>query len=213
MTSITTWGNGTETTFRTPIKAGDASVTVDGTPAVIASQDNSSVTLDEAPEYGAEVVITYTPVVPIERGVMILAADGNQVVHTGSTEETVVASLVVPGGVMGPHSTLRVYSLWSREGDAGNKRIRVILGGEVIHSVTSNTEGTANLRTFIRNRGVTNAQVRIPNSVTPFGSYSDLPLVSTLDTTQDMTLEFAVLLNDAADSVTLEGYTVEVRNP
>lgn len=61
LTTITELADGHRKVFHIPVHTKAAQVAVNGAPALIASQADSSVTLKTAPAAGASVAITYTP--------------------------------------------------------------------------------------------------------------------------------------------------------
>src|SRR5687767_4986995 len=61
--------------------------------------------------------------------VSLLAASPAAIAHTGTTDETVVATVVIPGGLMGTNGRLRVTSLWTWPNSANSKTVRVRFSG------------------------------------------------------------------------------------
>lgn len=140
----------------------------------------------------------------------VIAASGVSASHTGSTSETTLASIILPGGALGPNGALRISSQWSHTNSANNKTLRYRLGGSVLMApVLTATAASAHQRT-IQNRGAENAQVTqgagFGNS---FGGTTNPAATSAIDTSTDQTLTITGQLANSGESLTLESYLVE----
>lgn len=140
---------------------------------------------------------------------------GQQAALTGSTAETTIATLTVPGGLMGPRGTARVTLGWSMSSSANNKTLRIrftnLSGGLVSGTTFSAVEGYVEEKGF-RNTGTTNSQENLlgTGAGLGFGTSSSALLTSTIDTEQDFNLVLTGQLANAGDSITLEFAFVEI---
>lgn len=150
---------------------------------------------------------------PIPSGLTVLARAGApSAALTGSTTETVIASVTIPAGAL-KNAALRLDTQWSHTNNANNKTLKMTIGGQTVFSVVqTTTASTSDLRT-ISNPGTGDVQ-RGPNAsatgATAFGGATGATLALTLDTDSPLVIEFRGQLANAADSITLEDYVVEI---
>lgn len=134
---------------------------------------------------------------------------------TGTTTETALASVLIPGGSMGPNGALRITANYTYPNNANTKTMTVRIGAQ--NSVTSSLVFTANgtttvayqFSTIVRNAGVTNSQV-VFNGGAGSGTTGSANITAAIDTTQNFWVNFTGVLASAADTLTLIGYTVEI---
>lgn len=142
-----------------------------------------------------------------------LAASAVAASHTGDLVETALASITVPGGLMGANGRLRIITTWTIPNNADNKAMRVRLGGiggTQFFAQTLTAAAANKALTEIANRGAQNAQVGGPSNSIGLGSSTSANVVGALDTSQDQVLAITGALAVAADTITLESYSVEV---
>lgn len=144
----------------------------------------------------------------------VLAASAVAATHTGNTSETALASIVIPGGAMGPNGALRVTTQWSytNSANAKTKRYRLGgLGGAALMAVSATTTVSASHQRTIQNRNAENAQVTHGLGWgNAFGMSGNSPVTTTLDTTIDQALVMTVQLATASESISLESWLLEV---
>ena len=145
---------------------------------------------------------------------MIVGASAVQSSVTGTTSETVLATVTIPGNLMGANGIIRIYSNWSNNNNANNKTARIRLNGlgtQAILGTTSTTSLTlADLRQ-VQNVNATNSQKCWQFSSTGgLGQSIGAVTTAAIDTTADMSLVFTGQLANAADNIAIENYTVEV---
>lgn len=136
---------------------------------------------------------------------------------TGVTTEQNVAAAPVPANAMGAGGTIRVTLLLSMTNNANTKTVFVrlnptsgaVTGGGMATSAFTST-ASAQLLTIIRNNGATNAQSTIQTMQTPFSSGTNLVTGLAIDTTQPAWVNIGIWPANAADTITLLGYTVEL---
>lgn len=140
---------------------------------------------------------------------IVLGMDHTRYNNTGNTVATVVKSLTIPGGSMGPNGMLRVATLWSWNNSAGSKTVQVKLGGVVIYGTAGTTTTGIEILKSVRNRGAENAQ--IIHNVATLGTVGTTAITTaSVDTSVDQTLDFVVTLATGTDNAALESFLVEV---
>lgn len=154
----------------------------------------------------------WAPLAHATQGWRVLAASGVAASHTGDTNETTLATVLIPAGAMGPNGVLRVTSVWSYTNSANTKVLRLRLGGaagSLFQSVAVTTTASLRHEVQICNRGVQNAQLGQPGTGA-FGASSSAPSTGAIDTSANQDLVFRALLTNSGETVTLESYLVEL---
>lgn len=141
----------------------------------------------------------------------VLAQSSVAVSHTGNTAETTLASVVIPGGAIGPNGRVRITSLWSGTNSANAKTMRHKFGGVNYFAQNMTSQNCWRHENEIGNRNVVNSQIGNGNNA--FGSMSVPPNSSTVNTDSDVTILFTGQLASVAETVTLESYLVELYRP
>lgn len=142
----------------------------------------------------------------------VLAQSGVAVSHTGNITETTLASITIPGGMIGANGQVEVITLWTLPNSANNKTCQVKLGGSTMMSAVLTTALTFQPYCRIANRGSAASQIANPPMSTNagFGSTDTAVSTATIDTTQDTTITITGQLASAAETMTLESYIVQV---
>lgn len=149
-------------------------------------------------------------------GFQVLAVSAGSVSHTGDTSETVLATVVIPGGSMGSNGVLRITALWSASpNNANNKTPRTRLGGiggKILRQVSLPSLLSARECIQIQNRNAQNSQVGAASGAGAGGwnGAGAAVLTASVDTSTDQSLVFTGQLATGTDSITLESYIVEV---
>jgi hypothetical protein len=142
----------------------------------------------------------------------LLAASAVAVSVTGTTSETVLATVTIPAGAMGLNGGVRIVTRWSMAASANNKTSRHRLGGiagSVIASVPSTTS-TALLESSSRNRGSPSSQYHMAHG----NRGTDLVMAvlsattSAIDMTQAQDLVITGQLALGTETLTLDNYEV-----
>ncbi len=133
---------------------------------------------------------------------------------TGTLTETVLATIPIPAGAMGVNGGVRIYAYWSATNNANAKTVSFRLGGTLV-AATGSIANNLSMCNFqeIRNRGAFNQQMVRQNPSGPFGAATGAIVNIAVDTSQTQNLTLTATLANAADTITLEGYTVEILNP
>ena len=130
---------------------------------------------------------------------------------TGTTNETTLASITVPGGLMGADGSIRIYALFSFAGTAGTKTIRAKLGGQsFVNSAVAASNAATSVAKSVCNLTAT-SQTSMPAAAINDGlSAGGAVFVGTVDTGTDQPLLISMQLASAADSATLSKVIVEI---
>jgi hypothetical protein len=144
----------------------------------------------------------------------VLANSYAAVSHTGDTNETTLATVSIPAGAMGANGVLRITAFYSVTNNANNKTPIVKFGGTGGTAYFSRIEASiAAIRftTYIGNRNSASSQV---GGVAPTGggdsTTTSALTTSAVNTANAVDLLFRGTLANSADTITLEGYTVEI---
>lgn len=144
----------------------------------------------------------------------VLAASAVAASNTGNTAETVLATVSIPAGALGPNGVLRVTSTWSHTNSANAKTPRIRLGGSsgtVICAPVLTTTGSLAIQRTVHNRNAQNSQVMMgAASSNTFATSTGAPLTASIDTSAAQDLVFTGQLANAGETITLEAYLVEL---
>lgn len=147
----------------------------------------------------------------IYSSVKVLAQTAVPVTMTGTLAETVLATFVLSGGSMGKHGVLRITPIFSCTNSANAKTFKVKLGATAFLNTGVSHFSLIQPLVVIRNRGALNMQVAFnPVGNSGVGMAGGAVALGAIDTSVDQTIAITGKLSSAADSITLEGFTVEV---
>lgn len=143
----------------------------------------------------------------------VLARSFAAVSVTGTTTETTLATIAVPANAMGPNGVLRVTTYWSHTNNANTKTLRTKFGGATLVSPAPTASSTSRHLIEVANRNATNSQIVPPNALatsSAFGASGTAFSTFAIDTTAAQNITLTGQLANAADTITLEGYLVEL---
>jgi len=135
---------------------------------------------------------------------------------TGTLSETVLATIPIPAGAMGPNGSLRITCLFSCTNSADTKTVRAKLGGVTQLSMPVTTHLSAQGFCVVTNRNAANSQVSAAGGTFGTGGSGGNPAIaSSVDTSQaqNVTITGTIGANAGANTITLESYLVEILNP
>lgn len=139
------------------------------------------------------------------RPVAVLAQQNTQVVAPTDTAENTLFSYTLPGGLLGPNDTLRIYVHMSCDSNANTKTVRARLGGTVATSnaVTTSVSGYLGARILNRNSRA--------SQLVSLLNISTSALLSTMavNTAVDQLFAVSIQKANAADNAALESVLVE----
>lgn len=127
---------------------------------------------------------------------------------TAPITEITLVSISVPANSMGPNGVCRLDSLWSNNNSGNSKTLRAKFGATTVFQTAQSTNVGEQTVQFVRNRGVTNAQVAFSAGIAPYAGSSSTNLFPAADTTAAVTVAFTAQLANAADTATLEACSV-----
>lgn len=143
----------------------------------------------------------------------VIAQNHVAVASTSTTNEELLATVVIPGNSIGPHGLIRCMSFWTVTNNANSKTARIRLGGfggTIYNSFTLTSSTSGQTFCIIRNIGVVDAQIGISSVAPPFGITTFGTINTTYDTTQDLEVVFTSEKSVGGDIMVLRGYSVEV---
>lgn len=146
------------------------------------------------------------------RAWFVLAQSAVAAALTGSTAETVLATISLPAGAMGANGVLRVTSLWSYTNSANVKTLRGRLGGLAgtqFLSQAATTTVSARLQFQVQNRNAANSQVGGALNAS-FGVSGQVAITSAINTAVAQDIVLTGQLASAGETITLEAYLVEL---
>ena len=152
----------------------------------------------------------------LDAAVIVLGKQHTASSVTGTTAETTLYSLVIPGGTIKANGLLRIIALWSFTGSTNSKTFKFKLGGTEFYSPSTVTAANISLQSqqIIRNRNSASSQIASGSSTANpgvgFGFFTVAPHIGTVDTSVDQTLIITGQLANAAETITLESVVVEV---
>ncbi len=129
---------------------------------------------------------------------------------TGTTNETTLLTLTVPGGVMGPNGIINVHARFTVTASANNKTLRVRFAGNIMSSpiVSGATYLGYGMVCQIRNRGNRSVQIADGDASGPGGL--TVTYTSTVNTAVDQILTITGQLATGSESIVLESYSVHL---
>jgi hypothetical protein len=154
--------------------------------------------------------VVVRPFTPIILGVSGVASSAG-----ANTTENVLATVNIPGGMMGPNGQLRIYTLWNYTNSANNKVLRVRLGGAGGTQALAITHTTstqfADFR-VIQNANAQNSQIFFDRGSTPHPGATSAGTNTTaaIDTSAATTLVMTGQKASSGETITLVSYCVEL---
>lgn len=130
---------------------------------------------------------------------------------TGTTAETALATLTLPGGTLGPNGSMQLDALWSCNNSAGAKTLRARFGGltGVIFGTSAGSTPVAGRATgFIQNRNNVASQIGSVNNAFVAGTAAHG--TGTVNTALSQTIVITGQLATSSDTMTLESYSIRV---
>jgi hypothetical protein len=151
-----------------------------------------------------------TPVVA--HGVSVLAQSGVASSVTGTTTETVLATIPIPAGAMTGTGSLRI-TCRATSNNTDTKTLNVRIGGVLVF--TQNVNNATSENAIIVNAvGATNSQHATATTRSyAYGTTGSPITTSTVDMTQAQNLTITGTLVTTTDTLTLDHYLVELINP
>ena len=137
--------------------------------------------------------------------------------HTGNTAETALATISIPANTMSANACLRVTTQWEVTNNADAKTLYMRFSatsgapnGTAFMQGSAASTSTLRFQFQICNQNATNSQIGFAASASSFGNTNASPITGAIDTTATTYLNFDGQLGTSTDTVTLDGYTVEL---
>lgn len=141
----------------------------------------------------------------------VIAASAIQATATGTAgSDITLATVALPGGLLGPNDGVRISSLFAGTSNANTKNCRIRFGGQLILSLGVTTNANLSAISRVRNRGVLNSQVSAPAGQPGIGASGGSIITMAIDTTVDVPILFQANLTVATDTLDLHEYLVEL---
>ena len=140
-----------------------------------------------------------------------LASGGAPIPLTGTTSETDYVLVTVPGGAMGPNGMIRITTLVSTSSTNANaKNIRYRFGGSAFQNFSVASIRMVETMRRVTNRNSQSSQViEAPGALT-YATSTEVPATAAVNTAVDFDIRITGLLGNAADTMTLESYLIEI---
>lgn len=146
----------------------------------------------------------------------VIARGGTALSHTGDTSETVLATVAIPAGAMGPNGYLEILALWTVTSSTNTKTSRIRLGGIggtafAFPQLTLTTQPTHQELRVIQNRNDAAVQIAFSGGgAGGLGTVNAAVTTGAVNTANAQDLVFTAQLGSAGDTITLERYIVKV---
>lgn len=144
---------------------------------------------------------------------IVLAGSSTLASHTGDTNETALATITLAAAQWLPSSMLRLTSYWSVTNNGNNKTPRIRyngIGGTVVWGNNWTTTDSIFAQTHFFNDAAGTGQFVPPNLNASFGNGSAKRTFSVNTNTSTPTIVLTGALGNAADTITLEAYYLEM---
>ena len=129
---------------------------------------------------------------------------------SGTTLETELTSVTIKGGLMGAKGKLKIWPLLSMTNNANGKTIKLKMDGNVFYGNTRTNEVQLHFLSIVRNTNSQSVQ-KISSGITAgLGVTTGAVTSLTVNTSADFTLSITGQLAHSTDTLTLEGFFVEI---
>lgn len=133
--------------------------------------------------------------------------------HTGTTNETTIATVAVPAEAMGANGILRIVSDWTFTNSANIKTLSARLGGIGGTAFTAwqqTTNAFGRMETYVSNRNDAAIQKSQGLNFSGFGGTAQTLVTGAINTANAQDLVLTGTLANSGESITLEGYIVDL---
>jgi hypothetical protein len=143
----------------------------------------------------------------------LLAQSWVAVATPADTTEDTLATITVPAGLIGANGAIRIKGRFSFTNNANNKTVRIRYSGGAGTLILNKTYTTQLLVSFdliMSNSNSPSSQVVTATGFDGGGGVFVFTTTAAIDTTASTSLVFTGTKASAGDSLTLDGYTIEV---
>lgn len=130
--------------------------------------------------------------------------------HTGNTNETTLATVTIPAGLLQSNSVIEIYSLFTgTNGAVSDINPRVYFGGTkyMEDALNTNASHQSNVTICCNNSITSQKGFPSPGSAVTYGGAL---ITSAVNTAQPVDIVFTGQLANAADTVALQGYRIKL---
>jgi hypothetical protein len=141
----------------------------------------------------------------------VLATTAVSASNTGNLNDTILATITVPAHAMGLNGRIRVTAMFGKTGTAGTANNTIYFGGTLVFfGVMGATSLSNRVQIDLANRGALNSQVAGGTGSDGFGPNTNPWVFPAVNTAADVTLLIRGQLANAADTIILDSYLVEL---
>jgi len=148
-----------------------------------------------------------------KRGDYVLSKSSTAVSVPATTTETTLATVQVPGGVLGANGWVLIEATFTVTNNSNTKTVRIKLGGTTLATANVTTSATLTVSTWVANRNSQSAQIGGFTAVSDYGgvgSTSGNIATAAADTSAESDLTITGQLASSADTLRLQSYMVRV---
>jgi len=129
---------------------------------------------------------------------------------TGTTSETTLLTVNIPAGLIGISGKVNIYPLFSATNNANNKTVRIKLGGSTGYFLQSSGYAQLSNLVIFRNFNSESVQKVASGISAGLGLSNGNFTALTIDTSVATTITVTGQLANSADTMTLEGFFMEI---
>lgn len=126
----------------------------------------------------------------------------------GNTGEQTLATVTIPGGIMGANGQVEIEALFSYPNSANNKLVRLRFDGTMVQGSTRTTTLSSQQRVRVANRNAANSQVAQPSNIDGLGAANAAVTTMSVDTSADVAITITGQPASASEQITLESYQI-----
>jgi hypothetical protein len=142
----------------------------------------------------------------------VLSYASSTVSGAADTNENILGTITVPGGILGPRGILRITSFWTITSSANNKTIRVRfsgIGGTQYRALVYTTSASVVEPTYIFNKTLTTQAGSAQALNIGLGAANNGLITSSVDTSVATTVVLTAQKASAGETMTLEHWVAE----
>lgn len=144
-------------------------------------------------------------------GIVTLAVSGANVAHTGTTDETTLATVTIPADIMGANGAIELLPLYDYTNSANTKTLRAKFGGGLVYSIATTTTTSCQMQYIVRNANGKSAQVAQASSGSSgMGAVASSLLTGSINTANAVSLTITGQLANSGETINLRGYIVRL---
>lgn len=137
---------------------------------------------------------------------------------TGTVADTALATISIPGGLMGPNGRIEIDAYWTFTNSANNKSLRMWwngLGVTLVGGINLTTTSSYRESRFIQNQNSPSSQISLNDAFGNggFAAATAAAVTATVNTNSPVNLVLSGTLANAADTITLAAYSVRLVRP